>query len=144
MESFSKFLQEDELGVKAVSSENYGQELILDIHDVPPDFFNRIEIRHFAEKLCDEIKMKRGPLYSWGMTSQEHKAEKGEAAIKADGISCIQFLYKSSITMHCLDEINKVFINIFSCETFSTEKAIKFVEEFVGGKIVYKNNIIRH
>lgn len=144
MGSFSKFLQEDELGINAVSRENYGQELILDIHDVPPDFFNRIEIRHFAEKLCDEIDMKKGPIYLWGMNSQEHKAKKGEAAIKADGISTVQFLYKSSITIHALDEIQKVFINIFSCEPFDVKTAINFVNEFVGGKIIYKHNITRH
>lgn len=144
MGSFSKFLQEDALGIKAVSRENYGQELILDIHDVPPEFFIRNKIKHFAEKLCDEIDMKKGPLYSWGMTSQEHKAKKGEAAIKADGISCIQFLYKSSITMHCLDEINKVFINIFSCEQFDINLATKFVKENVGGTIVSSRNITRN
>ena len=142
MVSFSNFLKEQD--IKSVEHENYGQELILDVHDVPSEFFNRINIRHFAEKLCDEIKMKRGPIYIWGMDSQEHKAKKGEAAIKADGISCIQFLYKSCITIHALDEIQKVFINIFSCEPFDIKTATNFVNEFVGGKIVYKHNIIRH
>ena len=144
MGSFSKFLQEDALGIKAVSRENYGQELILDIHDVPPEFFDRNVIRNFAEELCDEIEMKRGPIYLWGITSQEHKAKRGEAAIKADGISCCQFLYKSSITIHALDEIHKVFINIFSCEQFDINLATKFVKENVGGTIVSSRNITRN
>ena len=142
MEKFSHFIKEQD-NIKTVSRENYGQELILDIHNVPSDFFNRIDVRHFAETLCDEIDMKRGPIYLWGMNSQEHKAKKGEAAIKADGISCCQFLYKSSITIHALDEIQKIFINIFSCESFDVNKAIEFVKENVGGTIISVHNIIR-
>ena len=142
MEKFSEFLKET--SIKSVKHENYGQELILDVHDVPSEFFNRIAIREFAEKLCDEIDMKRGPIYQWGLNSQEHKAKQGEATIKADGISTCQFLYKSSITIHALDEIQKVFINIFSCEPFDVGKVESFVEENVGGKIVSKKSLIRH
>jgi S-adenosylmethionine/arginine decarboxylase-like enzyme len=144
MGSFSKFLQEDALGIKAVSRENYGQELILDIHKVPSEFFIKNIIRNFAEKLCDEIKMKRGPIYIWGENKELRTAKKGEGPIKADGFSCVQFIEKSSITIHALDEIQKVFINIFSCDPFDVKTAINFVKENVGGNIVRNKNIIRH
>jgi S-adenosylmethionine/arginine decarboxylase-like enzyme len=138
---FSQYIKESD--IESVTRENYGQELILDIHDVSSDFFNRITIRHFAERLCDEIDMKRGPIYLWGLNSQEHKAKTGEAAIKADGISCCQFLYKSSITIHALDEIHKVFINIFSCEKFDVNKTLEFVRENIEGKVISVKNITR-
>jgi S-adenosylmethionine/arginine decarboxylase-like enzyme len=143
MQKFSRFIKEA-ANIKTVEYEPYGQELILDIHDVPPKFFDRNIIRHFAEKLCEEIDMKRGPIYLWGENNQEHKAKKGEAAIKADGISCCQFLYKSSIIIHALDEIQKVFINIFSCESFDVNTALKFVNRNVGGNIVSKRSLVRN
>jgi len=143
VENFKEYLLK-EANIKSVKHENYGQELILDVHDVPSDFFNRLAIREFAEQLCDEINMRKGPIHQWGLNSEEHKAKKGEGAIKADGISTCQFLYKSSITIHALDEIQKVFINIFSCEKFDVNLALKFEEKNVGGKIVNNHNIIRH
>ena len=109
----------------------------------PTEFFTKKNIRQFAEQLCDEIKMKRGPFHLWGEEKDLHKAKTGEGAIKADGISCVQFLYSSSITIHALDEINKVFINVFSCNKFDVKKARAFAEKNINGKIVSVHNIIR-
>lgn len=131
------------LGIEPTKKENYGQELILDIHDVPAEFFTKKNLREFAEKLCDEINMRRGPFHIWGEEKQLDKAKKGEGAIKADGLSCVQFLYTSSITVHALDEIQKVFVNVFSCNKFDSKKAIKFTEDHIGGKLVESHTITR-
>ena len=133
----------EDANIPKVTKEDYGQEAIFDIHNVSAEFFTKKTIRKFAEKLCDEISMRRGPNYLWGEDKEEHKNNKGEGAIKADGISCIQFLYSSSITMHCLDEISKVFINIFSCNKFDFDKAKKFIEDNINGNIVEQHNIVR-
>ena len=136
----------DDADIKTVTKENYGQEAIFDINSVSPDFFKKKTIREFAEKLCDEIGMKRGPSYMshiWGEEKEDGIHTKGEGAIKADGLSCVQFLYSSSVTIHALDEIEKVFINIFSCKTFDFEKAKKFIKDNVDGTIVKEYNIIR-
>jgi len=147
MLSFKDYLKEAKYtktaDIEKVEHEDYGQELIIDIHDVPYDFFTVKNVRSYAEQLCDEIDMKRGPIHTWGENSQEHKAKHGEGAIKADGISCIQFLYSSSILVHALDEIEKVFVNVFSCNKFDAKKAIQFTEKHIGGKIVDTKNIIR-
>lgn len=137
----SEFLAEKEdANIQEITSESYGQEVILDIHDVPPEFFTTKNIRHFAEQLCDEIGMKRGPIYNWGEDKQLRDNYKNP---KINGISCVQFLYSSSITIHALDEIHKVFINVFSCKTFDGEKAKQFAEENIGGKIIRYRNIKR-
>ncbi|VVC05561.1 S-adenosylmethionine decarboxylase [uncultured archaeon] len=145
-----EILQEkNEETIPEVTSEDYGQECILDFSDVPNSFFHKHTIRLFSEKLCDEINMRKGPNYVhvWGEDKQERKHFQGAGAIKADGISvsavCTQFLYSSSITIHALDEIHKVFVNIFSCNKFDAAKAEKFCQENVGGKIVARHNIIR-
>jgi len=119
--------------------ESYGQELILDFHEVPKEFFDTKIIRKFAEELCDEISMTRGPIYLWG----NDKSLRTMADPKADGISCVQFLHSSSITLHAIDELSRVFINIFSCKNFDVKKAKAFALENVGGKIVQIHNIKR-
>lgn len=41
--------------MKRLKKEHYGQELILDLHDVSPDMFHTKVLKKFAEDLCDEI-----------------------------------------------------------------------------------------
>jgi S-adenosylmethionine decarboxylase len=125
--------------IEEVKDEDYGQEVILDLHDVPMDFFNKDKIRKFTEELCDEIKMKKGPNYVWGDDNELGTMHNP----KADGISCIQFLYSSSITMHCIDELQKAFLNVFSCQEFDADKVKKFAEDNIGGTVVSFHNIIR-
>ena len=117
----------------------YGQELVLDLHDVDPEKIHVKALKHFAAALCDEIGMKKGPQFEWGAEKQLGKFENP----KYDGISVVQFLYESSIVIHCIDELGKVFINVFSCKEFSAEMAKSFSIEYWGGKVVSEHNIVR-
>jgi S-adenosylmethionine/arginine decarboxylase-like enzyme len=139
MKSSDFLTEKDEAEVETVEKENYGQELILDFHEVPSDFFTDKNVRHFAESLCDEIGMRRGPIVCWG----QDKALKTMSRPKADGISVCQFLYESSIVVHAIDELHKVFVNVFSCKSFDADTAIKFAKENISGKIVSIHNMIR-
>lgn len=137
----SKLLSPRDPSLKRVRRNDYGQEVVLDIHNVPSEFFKLKTVREFAENLCDEIGMIKGPLYTWGgETRNLHTDYKNP---KADGISCVQFLYSSSITIHAIDEINKVFINVFSCEQFDGDAARDFALKNVGGDIVSYHNYKR-
>jgi S-adenosylmethionine decarboxylase len=118
---------------------DYGMEFILDIHDVDRDLVNEENVKKFAADLCDEIEMKKGPLHSWG-SNTDLDAYKNP---KVDGISAIQFLYTSNITVHCIEELGKVFINVFSCRNFDIEKVKSFSSKVWGGKIVSEHNIVR-
>ena len=118
---------------------DYGQELILDIHDVARGRVHAKGIKKFAADLCDEIGMSKGPSFVWGTDSDKDEWKDP----KADGISCVQFLHSSSITIHAIDLLNRVFINIFSCKSFDAEKAKAFTMEHFGGKISSEHNIVR-
>ncbi len=122
----------------------YGQELILDIHDVPLDLFTSKIIKKFAKDLTKEIGMREGPEYSWGSIGDEgmYKPD-GKGNEKKDGLSHIQFLWESSIVIHALDELQKVFINVFSCKEFDSDKAERFALKTFGGKLANKHNIVR-
>jgi S-adenosylmethionine/arginine decarboxylase-like enzyme len=52
------------------------------------------------------------------------------------GTSAVQFIMTSNITIHTLDILKNVYLNIFSCKDFDAAKALKFSKEFFGGKIV--------
>jgi hypothetical protein len=67
MDSFVKYINEaKKTNIQTVKRESYGQELIIDMHDVPTEFFTKKNIRQFAEQLCDEIKMKKA-LFIYGV-----------------------------------------------------------------------------
>lgn len=119
----------------------YGLELILDLEDVPDEMFTEDKIKAFTVALCKKIKMRhdsRGPI-TWGNNSDENE----ESNIKSDGISCILFIETSSIVVHAIDLLNKVFINCFSCEDFDSYEAITFSRDYWKGKIVQHKVITR-
>jgi len=49
-----------------------------------------------------------------------------------EGYSALQFIETSSITVH-LDEIgNRAYVDIFSCQDFTTQEAFDFAKEYFG------------
>lgn len=131
---------ESESPIEKAKHETYGMELILDIHDVPHDFFTKKKIRHYLEGLVDAVGMKRGPLYVWG---EEKQLGHNYDNPRINGLSAIQFLYESSATIHAIDELHRCFVNLFTCASFDVETAIKYTEENVGGTIVSQHKIKR-
>ena len=138
--TFIKLTEENkEELIEKDKQEDYGMELILDIHEVSKDKIHAKAVKQFCADLCDEIGMSKGPNVIWGTDSDKDEYKDP----KADGISCVQFLHSSSITLHAIDLLGKVFINIFSCKDFDAEKAENFALTDWGGEVVAKHNIIR-
>lgn len=119
----------------------YGKELILDIHDCDASKFTRKSIEQFLRELCVLIDMERQDLHFWDYDGEPEKYK--EAADHLKGISCIQFITTSNITIHALDVLEKIFINIFSCKDFDQEIMAIFTAEFFGGKIVNQRSFER-
>ncbi len=112
----------------------YGVELILDLHDCDVSTFNRSSLKNYFVELCELIDMQRCELHFWDdlHTLEEEK----QTSPHTTGTSAIQFILTSNITIHTLDILKKVFINIFTCKDFSTSEAEKFTVEWFGGKVV--------
>lgn len=113
-------------------NDSYGMELIMDIHNCNVVKFNRIDLTIYVEELCELIDMEREDLCFWDYEDSE-SYEKAPSHLK--GTSLVQFIKTSNITIHTLDDLGKVFINIFTCKDFSTEKAMAFSERFFRGSI---------
>ena len=124
-----------------MSSKKYGMEFIMDLHECDTRTFTRKSIERYFEKVCNLIHMKRIKLVWWDDFRVPKELRQTEPHLK--GISAIQFISTSNITIHTLDLLGNVYLNIFSCKHFYTYKLMKFTEEYFKGKIVKYTDIDR-
>lgn len=115
--------------------DNYGKELILDLHEVKnTHLFNRKDIEKFMIELCDLINMEREDLHFWdevGVPEEEKYTE--EHLI---GTSACQFIRTSNIVIHTLDVMRRVYLNIFTCKEFDPKKAKEFCQNWFDGLVI--------
>jgi S-adenosylmethionine/arginine decarboxylase-like enzyme len=119
----------------------YGKELILDLHNCDPSTFNRKSLKQYFIKLCKLIDMKRSKLTWWDDYNVPEEERQTEPHLK--GTSAVQFIMTSNITIHTLDLLGAVYINIFSCKDFDPEVAKKFTADWFKGNIVNSQEIDR-
>jgi S-adenosylmethionine/arginine decarboxylase-like enzyme len=115
------------------SKVDYGKELILDLHNCDSSKFTRKCIKEYFLRLCKLIHMHRCKLTFWddlGIPIEERQKE-----AHTRGTSAVQFILTSNITIHTLDDLGAVFLNIFSCKDFSANKAAKFSQSWFSGTI---------
>jgi S-adenosylmethionine/arginine decarboxylase-like enzyme len=119
----------------------YGKELILDIHNCNEKTFTRESIEEYFKILCEKINMIRADLHFWDdlYTPEEEK----ETLPHLVGTSAIQFIKTSNITIHTLDIMKRVYLNIFSCKDFDEMVAEQFSVDWFGGYVVNSTVINR-
>ena len=112
--------------------DKYGIELILDLHRCDASTFTRESIQKYFERLCDLIEMKREELHFWddvGIPEEEK-----QTSPHTQGTSAVQFILTSSIVIHTLDQLEAVYINIFSCKAYDPKVAEDFSVQWFGAK----------
>jgi S-adenosylmethionine/arginine decarboxylase-like enzyme len=147
MTKFYEFVTEKEqkFGVTPKSAnDNYGQELILDLHHCDISKFNRENLETYIKNICTMANMERAMLHWWDyQDSPQQKEYDIKNAPNLVGTSAVQFIKTSTVVIHTLELWKKVFINFFTCRTFSAEKVKNYTEKFFGGKVVTYYNIVR-
>ena len=119
---------------------DYGLELILDIYECDETLFTRETLTRYFKELCDKIDMVRCDLHFWDdLDTPDHLKETEPHLV---GTSAIQFIKTSNVTIHTLDILKRVYLNIFSCKDFDPEVAKQFSEEFFKGKTI-NSQIVR-
>ena len=121
--------------------DTYGKELILDLHHCATITFTRLSIRRYFNKLCKLIDMERGELFWWDDFNTPEGEKETMPHLK--GTSAVQFIKTSNITIHTLDILQKVFINIFSCKDFDVELVTRFTGDWFEGEIVSQSIVRR-
>ncbi len=110
----------------------YGQECILDIHD--SILFDRQGIEDLCVGLCDMLGMVREDLHFWDYDGDPVGYQNAPSHLK--GTSAVQFLRTSNITIHALDELKRLYLNVFSCKPFDASAICDFVRRWTGGRVV--------
>jgi len=119
----------------------YGKELILDLHKCDETKFTRESIEEYFRILCELIDMKRCDLHFWD--DLDTPEEEKQTLPHTVGTSAIQFIITSNITIHTLDLLRKVFVNIFSCKDFDPDIAKDFTVSWFDGEIASEHFIER-
>lgn len=114
--------------------EAYGKELILDLHGCDVSRFNRVDLSIFFEELCYHISMEASDLHFWD--DKDTPEDEKEMEPHLVGTSAVQFIRTSNITIHALDLMKRVYLNIFSCKDFDARVAANYSAEYFGGRIV--------
>ena len=120
---------------------DYGKELILDLRSCDAMRFTRRSIESYLIGLCDLIKMTRCELHFWD--DQDVPAMQKQSAPKTKGISAVQFILTSNITIHTLELLAAAYINVFSCKDFDAPSAIRFSIEWFASKDYNHEIVIR-
>jgi len=119
---------------------SYGKELILDLHGCDVSKFTRQDIAGYFVELCELIDMQRCEMHFWD--DEGVADEDKQTSPHTTGISAIQFILTSNITIHTLTKLGCVYINIFSCKDFDDRDAINFSKEWFGCKDVAQMTVI--
>lgn len=126
---------------KPKSGSYYGKEIIIDMHECDSKMFTRKHIRNYFKKICDLIDMERCKLCWWDdLYTPENEKETEPHLV---GTTAIQFIKTSNITIHTLDILRSVYLNIFSCKDFDEQIVMRFSEKWFEGNIVNKKIIWR-
>jgi S-adenosylmethionine/arginine decarboxylase-like enzyme len=118
----------------------YGKELILDLHECESHMFQRKYIKMYCKKLCELIDMKREDLYFYDDLNTPEKEK--QTSPHTVGTSAVQFILTSNITIHTLDILKRVYVNIFSCKEFNSKDAEEFTVLFFQCKKIEQSLVI--
>lgn len=112
----------------------YGYSLSLDIHGCDTSQFTRRNLKRFLNHLCNEIDMDREKLVFWDYNW--HPRAKAKAPPHLKGTSLVQFISTSSIVIHTLDDMRRVYLDLFTCKPFDKKRAEATVLGWFGGEVV--------
>ena len=116
----------------------YGSELMLDMIDCDPATFSRESIDAFFTKCCEVTNMVRVVVHFW----DEGRFELSNADHVA-GISAVCFIETSNMTIHALDRLKEVYLNIFTCSDFKPEDVESLAREWFGARLCTSRFLIR-
>lgn len=109
----------------------YGLHVLCDLYDCNPETFNRESIEAFLTKLCVKIDMDREDFHFWddvGVSEEKKQTEPQTKGTSVGGVFQkrvgIQFIITSTVVIHCLDILKRVYVDVFSCKDFHEEAVL--------------------
>ena len=103
-------------------TEPWGILSCIDLYDCNPETIrDASKIKEFVVRLCDLIEMRR-----FGEAQIVHFGEDERVA----GYSMTQLIETSLISAHFANKTNTVYLDVFSCKYYDSERAANFAKEF--------------
>jgi S-adenosylmethionine/arginine decarboxylase-like enzyme len=100
--------------------EHWGYHLLVDAGGCSEAINNVYEVKSFLRVLVDKLEMfPIGPPMVVYMDTEEGR-----------GVSGVQLITTSTITFHGDAEGNRVFIDVFSCQSYEPRLALTLIEEY--------------
>lgn len=93
----------------------YGIEYVIDLYGCDARQFTIPAVKMFMRRLCRILHLHPEELHIWGYDDPKEKAE---APAHLKGVSAVQFIKTSNITLHCLDDLGLACVNVFTCGRF--------------------------
>lgn len=125
-----------------IPADAIGKELILDLFSCELTTMSKSSLDKFFVELCDKIDMTRTELFYWEYLEDQDKDP--EEFSHLEGLSAVQFIKTSNITVHTFDNDKKVSINLFSCKDFDELEAELFIQNYFKGLVKSSTTIIRY
>jgi len=117
------------------SKQNWGQHLILDMGGCNGNIALKESIRAFVAELVDAIDM-----VAYGEPIIEHFATHSQ---EAAGYSLVQLIETSAISAHFSDHNRDVYLDVFSCKSFDSNRVVQVVDKYFEPKSIYMLSIGR-
>jgi S-adenosylmethionine/arginine decarboxylase-like enzyme len=108
---------------------DYGAEHILDIHNVEVERITEANISDYFDEACLAIAMEQVRKEWW----IDFGPYPGSPHL--EGVSGVQFIKTSSITVHATSGLGQVHINVFSCKPFSQLASTLAAQSFFGSDL---------
>jgi S-adenosylmethionine/arginine decarboxylase-like enzyme len=105
---------------RKTTNKPFGYHLIMDAAGCDPEAITKPRIREFIQTLITKIHM-----IAFGPT-RIIKFGRGKIA----GLTVMQFIEKSDITIHFLEQTNDAYFDLFSCKSFDPAVAIKLFKHY--------------
>jgi len=128
----------------------YGPELMLDCHECEPKTFNRPNIAAYLKALCEAIGMDAEDFHFWDDEDVPEALKQTEPHAKGTSVGGVykkkiglQFIITSSIVIHTLDELGRVYVNVFSCKLFDEAKVREVTYEWFKAKSIQSHLVQR-
>ena len=107
----------------------WGQHLILDMGGCNEKISRKESIRAFVAELVDAIDM-----VAYGEPLIEHFATHSQ---EAAGYSLVQLIETSAISAHFSDHNRDVYLDVFSCKSFDSNRVVQVVDKYFEPKNIY-------
>ena len=112
----------------------YGFEVLIDLAKADISKFTRAALNEFLDKLCiDILDVRPEDRHFWD--DEGLPPEQCQTDPKTKGTTVVQFLLTSNVTIHTLDLLQAVYINIFVCREFDIDRAVNFSQKFFNANI---------